>query len=136
MTIQDLTAKVKQLKELEAFADEIQAELDTVKDEIKTYMEQQSREEMTVDVFKVRYVSIMSKRFDTTAFKSTHTELYQSIQQADGNAQIFSSVTKKSNGAALNKLNLYDNTRIVSINSIYSIRLPLKYERKRRIKTC
>ena len=32
--------------------------------------------EMLVDVFKVRWTKVLSKRFDTAAFKATHAELY------------------------------------------------------------
>ena len=41
-------------------------------------------EEMMVDVFKIRYKTVKSNRFDTTAFKSTHKELYnQYIKQTE-----------------------------------------------------
>ena len=76
IAVQDLTAKVKQLKELEAFADEINAEIETIKDELKKHMEAAQAEEMTVDVFKVRYKTVTSARFDSATFKSTHAELY------------------------------------------------------------
>ena len=32
--------------------------------------------EMLVDVFKVRWSKVLSRRFDTTAFKATHADLY------------------------------------------------------------
>lgn len=32
--------------------------------------------QMTVDVFKVRYTAYTSNRFDSKAFKSTHSALY------------------------------------------------------------
>lgn len=33
-------------------------------------------DEMTVDVFKIRYKLVESKRFDSSAFKATHADLY------------------------------------------------------------
>lgn len=39
-------------------------------------MNAQGVEEMTVDVFKLRYKTVTSSRFDTSAFRATHGELY------------------------------------------------------------
>lgn len=84
MCTKDLTAKVRSLMELEALiADaQAQAEADGIKDELKAEMNNRNTEEMTVDVFKIRYKTVKSNRFDTNAFKSTHKELYsQYIKQ-------------------------------------------------------
>lgn len=84
MITKDLTAKVRSLKELEALIAEAQAEADSIKDELKAEMINRNTEEMTVDVFKIRYKTVKSNRFDTTAFKSTHKELYdQYIKQTE-----------------------------------------------------
>ena len=84
MCTKDLTAKVRSLMELEALIAEAQAqaEADGIKDELKAEMNNRNTEEMTVDVFKIRYKTVKSNRFDTNAFKSTHKELYsQYIEQ-------------------------------------------------------
>ena len=84
MCTKDLTAKVRSLMELEALIAEAQAqaEADGIKDELKAEMKNRNTEEMTVDVFKIRYKTVKSNRFDTNAFKSTHKELYsQYIKQ-------------------------------------------------------
>lgn len=84
MSTKDLTAKVRSLMELEALIAEAQAqaEADGIKDELKAEMNNRNTEEMTVDVFKIRYKTVKSNRFDTNAFKSTHKELYsQYIKQ-------------------------------------------------------
>ena len=39
-------------------------------------MNRKGVDEMTVDIFKVRYKTVISNRFDTKAFKATHSELY------------------------------------------------------------
>jgi predicted phage-related endonuclease len=39
-------------------------------------MEERQTEEILVDVFKVRYITVISNRFDTTTFKATHKDLY------------------------------------------------------------
>lgn len=76
MSKNELTEKVRQLKELKAFADEVAAEITTIEDELKAEMNAQGVEEMMVDVFKLRYKTVTSSRFDTSAFKATHGELY------------------------------------------------------------
>ena len=84
MSTKDLTAKVRSLKELEALIAEAQAEAEGIKDELKAEMLNRNTEEMTVDVFKIRYKTVKSNRFDTNAFKSTHKELYnQYIKQTE-----------------------------------------------------
>lgn len=84
MSTKDLTAKVRSLKELEALIAEAQAEAEGIKDELKAEMINRNIEEMTVDVFKIRYKTVKSNRFDTNAFKSTHKELYnQYIKQTE-----------------------------------------------------
>ncbi len=76
MSTMDLLAKVRSLKELEALISDAQAELDSIKDELKAEMTNRSTEEIDVDVFKIRYKTVTSSRFDTAAFKSAHKELY------------------------------------------------------------
>lgn len=84
MSTKDITAKVRSLKELEALIAEAQAEAEGIKDELKAEMINRNTEEMTVDVFKIRYKTVKSNRFDTNAFKSTHKELYnQYIKQTE-----------------------------------------------------
>ena len=84
MSTKDLTEKVRSLKELEALITEAQAEAESIKDELKAEMINRNTEEMMVDVFKIRYKTVKSNRFDTPAFKSTHKELYnQYIKQTE-----------------------------------------------------
>ncbi len=77
MTTNELTTKIRELKELQALIDEATAEADAIKDELKAHMTSEGKEEMTVDVYKVRYTVVKSSRFDSTAFKKTHGDLYE-----------------------------------------------------------
>lgn len=84
MSTMDLLAKVRSLKELETLIAEAQAELDGIKDELKAELTNRNTEELDVDVFKIRYKTVKSNRFDTTAFKSTHKDLYdQYVRQTE-----------------------------------------------------
>ena len=75
MSINEISAKVRTLKELEAFIAEAQAEAETIKDEIKAKMIEDNTEEISVDVYKIRYTTVSSERLDTTAFKKALPDL-------------------------------------------------------------
>ena len=75
MSINEMSAKVRTLKELEAFIAEAQAEAEAIKDEIKAKMIEDNTEEISVDVYKVRYTTVSSERVDTTAFKKALPDL-------------------------------------------------------------
>ena len=72
----EMLSKVRELKELKAIADELAAEITAIEDIIKAEMLSQGVEEMQVDVFKVRYKTVISSRFDSKAFKATPADLY------------------------------------------------------------
>ena len=76
MSKNEMLSKVRELKELKAMADELAAEITAIEDAIKAEMLSQGVEEMQVDVFKVRYKTVISNRFDSKAFKATHADLY------------------------------------------------------------
>lgn len=75
MSKTEMTSKVRELKELRAMADELAAEITAIEDTIKADMTAQGIEEMTVDVYKVRYKTVKSSRFDTTSFKKAMPDL-------------------------------------------------------------
>ena len=75
MSVNEMVSKIRGLKELEALIAEAQAEAEAIKDEIKAQMNEQNTEEMSVDVYKIRYTTVSSERFDTTAFKKALPDL-------------------------------------------------------------
>lgn len=82
MSTNEMTAKVRQIKELETMAAEIAAEIETLKDQIKAEMTARNTEEMQVDVFKIRWATVQSSRFDTTAFRKAMPDLAQQFTKA------------------------------------------------------
>lgn len=76
MSANELTSRVRELKELKRMADELAEEITAIEDTIKAEMTARQTEEMIVDVFKVRWTPITSSRFDTTALKKALPELY------------------------------------------------------------
>lgn len=75
MSANEMLSKVRSLKELEALIAEATAEAEAIKDEIKAQMVERNTEEIAVDVYKVRYTTVSSERFDTTAFKKALPDL-------------------------------------------------------------
>lgn len=71
-----LEAKITELKELEAMAEELKAEIDSLKDSVKAVLVEHDTEELTVGSYLVRFTTVMTQRFDTTAFKKKLPELY------------------------------------------------------------
>ena len=75
MSRNELITKIEQLKEWEAILEEAEA----LRDSIKAQMLQEDIEELEVGAYIVRWTSVLSNRFDSTAFKKEHGELYKSF---------------------------------------------------------
>ena len=60
MSTTEITAKLRNLKELQALIEEANAEAEAIKDELKALMIANKTEEMTVDVYKVKYTTVTS----------------------------------------------------------------------------
>lgn len=56
MSEHELTGKVRELKELKSFAEQIAREITALEDAIKAEMTAQQTEELTVDIYKVRFL--------------------------------------------------------------------------------
>ena len=77
MSIMEITTKIENLRELEALIEEAKAEAEVLRDEIKSEMLNRNTEELTAGQYIVRWTSVLSNRFDTTAFKKVLPELYK-----------------------------------------------------------
>ena len=71
MSANEMTAKIRELKELKAMAEELAQEITAIEDSIKAELTARNTDEMMIDVYKVRWTSVTSERLDTTAFKKT-----------------------------------------------------------------
>lgn len=69
----ELTVKLKELKNLQALIDEAQAEAEALRDEIKAYMGE--REEMRVDCYKVTWKRVKTSRLDSRRLKTELPEV-------------------------------------------------------------
>ena len=77
MSRNELIAKIEALNEWEAVIEEAKAEAEAIRDSIKQEMLERETEELTAGQYIVRWTSVLSNRFDTTAFKKTYGELYK-----------------------------------------------------------
>lgn len=81
MSTMEMVNKVNQIKELEQMVKEFNAEIEGLKDSIKREMETTGTEEYKTELFTVRYKEVSSSRFDSTAFKKAHGDLYGEFQK-------------------------------------------------------
>ena len=77
MSTIEITSKIEALKDLEALIEEAKAEAETLRDEIKQEMLNRDTEEMEAGQYIIRWTSVLSQRFDTTAFKKVMPEIYK-----------------------------------------------------------
>lgn len=77
MSSVEIISKIEALKEREALAAEVAAEIESLKDSIKREMENRGVEEIEAGQYIARFTTVLSNRFDTTAFKREHGEMYK-----------------------------------------------------------
>ena len=77
MSTIEITSKIEALKDLESLIEEAKAEAEALRDEIKTEMLNRNTEEMEAGQYIVRWTSVLTQRFDTTAFKKVMPDVYK-----------------------------------------------------------
>lgn len=77
MSVNEMESKIAKLQEWEVIAEEARAEAEALRDELKAEMLANDTEEMEAGRFIIRWTSVLSNRFDTTAFKKEHAEMYK-----------------------------------------------------------
>ena len=71
MSKQESISKIEELKQWEALMEEAKNEAEALRDAIKAEMYEQDTEELVAGTYIVRWTSVLSNRFDTTAFKKS-----------------------------------------------------------------
>ena len=77
MSTIEITSKIETLRSLEELIEEAKAEAEALRDEIKAEMLSRDTEELTAGKYIVRWTSVLSNRFDTTAFKKVMPEVFK-----------------------------------------------------------
>ena len=79
MSKNELISKIEALNEWEALMEEARSEAEAIRDSIKQEMMERDTEELECGQYIIRYTSVLSNRFDTTAFKKTYGDLYKAF---------------------------------------------------------
>ena len=79
MSTIEITSKIEALKDLESLIEEAKAEAEALRDEIKAEMLNRNTEEMEAGQYIIRWTSVLSQRFDSTAFKKVMPDVYKSF---------------------------------------------------------
>lgn len=77
MSANEMISKIESLREWENLIEQAKQEAESLKDEIKREMEARNTEELEAGQYIVRYTSVLTQRFDTTAFKKALPEVYK-----------------------------------------------------------
>ena len=72
MSQNEIVSKIEQLKEWEAILEEAQTEVEALRDSIKAAMLERGTEELQAGTYIIRWTSVLSNRFDSTAFKKEY----------------------------------------------------------------
>lgn len=79
MTRVEIEKKIEELKEMETLLEEVKAEAEAIRDELKAEMIERDTEELETDQYIIRWTSVLSNRFDTTNFKKIYGDLYKAF---------------------------------------------------------
>ena len=77
MSTIEIQAQIESLKALEELIEEAKAEAETLRDGIKQELLNRNTEELTAGKYIVRWTSVLSQRFDSTALKKVMPEIYK-----------------------------------------------------------
>ena len=77
MTQVEIEKKIADLKEYKRLAEDLDTQIVALENDIKAEMEAQNTDTLITRLFKVTWKTIVSQRFDSSAFKATHKELYE-----------------------------------------------------------
>lgn len=79
MSTTEIENKIAKMQEWEALAEEAKAEAEALRDSIKAEMLARDTEELEAGRFIVRWSTVLSNRFDTTAFKKVMPDVYKAF---------------------------------------------------------
>lgn len=77
MSEKNLITVIESLKEWEALAEEAAEMVDSLKDQIKAEMTARNVEELEAGQYIARFTTVLSNRFDSTAFKKVMPDVYK-----------------------------------------------------------
>lgn len=83
----EINATMEELKSYLEMRDELDAQIETLKDEVKAYMTETGTDEVinTETGTKCTWREVISNRFDSTAFKKVYADLYKAYTRKTTN---------------------------------------------------
>lgn len=82
MSVNELDAKVQELRELRNFEAEVKSEITAIEDEIKATMLELNTDTLRGQKSMVTWKTVITSRFDSAAFKMTHADLFRQYTKA------------------------------------------------------
>ena len=82
MSTIELESVIAKMQEWEVVAEEAKAEAEALRDSIKEEMQRREATELVAGKYIVRWTSVTSNRFDSSAFKKVHGDLYKAFCKA------------------------------------------------------
>lgn len=76
MSTAEIISAIEEIQSLEELLSETEKEIEALKDSIKATMLDKETDELIVGTHIVRWTTVLSTRFDSTAFKKRHEDLY------------------------------------------------------------
>lgn len=76
MSTAEIISKIEEIQSLEELLKETEQEIEALKDTIKQTMLDKDVEELIAGTHIVRWSTVLTTRFDSTAFKKRHEDLY------------------------------------------------------------
>ena len=77
MSNNEIIRNIEALAEWETIIEDAKAEAEAIRDMLKAVMLEQNTEELEAGAYIIRWTSVLSQRFDTTAFKKSHADMYK-----------------------------------------------------------
>ena len=82
MSIYEVDAKVKELRELRDMEAEVKSAIAVIEDSLKAEMLAKNTEVLAGTDYRVTWKTVVTNRFDSAAFKLTHADLFAQISRS------------------------------------------------------
>ena len=81
MSINEMEAKVSELRELRRLADDLAAEIGALEDDLKAYMAANNADELHGPSFKITWKPVTSSRLDSKALKAAAPTIWEQFSR-------------------------------------------------------
>ena len=82
MSIYEIDAKVKELKELRDMEAEVKSSIAAIEDSLKAEMLAKNTDVLSGKDYLITWKTIITNRFDSAAFKLTHADLFNQFSRS------------------------------------------------------